>query len=172
MRWGFKLNHTSPLNMSTSIYILQCRDSCWYIGKSDNPMRRYQEHLEGRGSAWTRLHRPIRVERIISSNSPFDEDRYTKEYMIKYGIDNVRGGSYANINLDVFQIVSLSRELMTTNDLCFNCGENGHFANSCMNLIEEYSKDDEPPDTCYRCGRQGHYKSECYARTDVMGRFL
>lgn len=158
--------------MSTSIYILKCRDSCWYIGKSDNPMRRYQEHLEGRAAAWTRLHRPIQVERIITRASPFDEDRYTKEYMAIYGIENVRGGSYSNINLNSLQLSSLYHELMTTHELCFYCGEEGHFANSCGNITEEVSTDEENNDACYRCGRLGHYKSDCYARTDVLGRFL
>jgi predicted GIY-YIG superfamily endonuclease len=78
------------MSTTTNIYVLHLQGGAYYVGKSDDPMRRYQEHLDGRGSAWTKLHRPIAVERVIAGASPFDEDKITKELMAKHGIDKVR----------------------------------------------------------------------------------
>ncbi len=72
----------------TIIYILRLKDGKYYIGKTDNTLQRYQEHLEGRGSAWTRKHKPVDVMKVILNASPFDEDKCVKEYMAKYGTEN------------------------------------------------------------------------------------
>lgn len=34
---------------------------------------------------------PVLLEKVIENASPFDEDKVCKEYMLQYGIDNVRG---------------------------------------------------------------------------------
>lgn len=39
----------------------------------------------------------------------YDEDKYTKIYIDKYGIDNVRGGSYVQVNFDDSTVDSLNR---------------------------------------------------------------
>ena len=114
-----------------SIYILKLQGGRYYIGKSDDPMKRYQEHLEGSGSSWTAMYKPVGVERIIEKASPFDEDRYTKEYMAKYGINRVRGGSYVAANLPDNHMRTLQHELRMATDKCARCGRSGHFATNC-----------------------------------------
>jgi predicted GIY-YIG superfamily endonuclease len=104
--------------MSTNIYILKLQGDRYYVGKSENPMKRYQEHIDGRGSALTKKYKPLSVEKIISNVSPFDEDKYTKEYMSKHGIDKVRGGSYVSIDLDEVQEEALIREIWGAKDCC------------------------------------------------------
>ena len=116
--------------MTTNVYVLKLADDCWYIGKAGDVEKRIEQHNGSSGSAWTRLHKPIRVETIIKDVSPFDEDRYTKEYMAKYGIDKVRGGSYVTGKLDKQQLAFLQREIWGAQDLCFLCGGN-HFVRFC-----------------------------------------
>ena len=82
---------------NTNVYVLHLECGKYYIGKSDNVNNRYFQHLNGSGSAWTRKYKPISLEKIIENVSSFEEDKITKEYMSKYGIDNVRGGSYVEI---------------------------------------------------------------------------
>jgi predicted GIY-YIG superfamily endonuclease len=115
----------------TNIYILRLEGGKYYVGKSKDPMKRYQEHLRGEGSAWTKRYKPIGVDRIVSQANSFDEDRYTKEYMSKYGIENVRGGSYCEIELDNFQIETLQIEIWGANNKCKRCGRSGHFIKNC-----------------------------------------
>lgn len=51
--------------------------------------------------------------------------------MSKYGIDNVRGGSYVQITLDDQSVKHLQKEFQSANNLCFNCNESGHFVKDC-----------------------------------------
>ncbi|OGF99214.1 hypothetical protein A2Y99_04515 [Candidatus Gottesmanbacteria bacterium RBG_13_37_7] len=43
------------------IYILLCRDRSLYTGITDNPKRRFQEHKSGKGSRYTRSHKPVKI---------------------------------------------------------------------------------------------------------------
>ncbi len=115
----------------TNIYIIKLEDNKYYVGKTNNLERRKQEHINGNASAWTNKYKPIAIEKIIYNTSSFDEDKYTKEYMAKFGIDNVRGGSYTQINLNTMQIESLNREIKGATDACHNCGEIGHYIKDC-----------------------------------------
>ncbi len=51
--------------------------------------------------------------------------------MDKYGIDNVRGGSYVSIKLDQATINVLQKMNNTIKDTCFNCHKVGHYAQYC-----------------------------------------
>ena len=42
-------------------YILECADQSLYVGATDDPERRLQEHDEGKGADWTAARRPVRV---------------------------------------------------------------------------------------------------------------
>ena len=122
----------------TNIYIIALERGKYYVGKSNNLARRQKEHLNGSACAWTKKYKPVSVVQIISNASPFDEDKYTKEYMSKYGISNVRGGSYAQVKLDSAQIDSLNREIKGATDACHRCGKIGHFIRNCpMDAAEE-----------------------------------
>ena len=85
--------------MVSCIYILQLQHGCFYVGKSDNPYKRLTQHKNGRGSAWTRLHKPIRMVKKRKMTSTLQEDQITEEWMKKKGIDKVRGGMYCQIDL-------------------------------------------------------------------------
>ena len=117
----------------TSIYILKCENDKWYIGRSNNPTVRIRKHFEKYGSAWTSLHNPIEVENIIDNCDYYDEDKITKQYMEKYGIDNVRGGSYCQLEITPQQREFINKEINNVKDVCFNCGEGGHFISRCPN---------------------------------------
>lgn len=111
----------------------------YYVGKSDNVEKRFQRHVNGTGALWTRKYKPLHIEKIIETTSLFEEDKITKEYMARYGIHNVRGGSYVTEYLNGGQLEALKHEIWSAQN------------------------------RCTRCGRKGHYINGCYARTDVDG---
>jgi len=116
---------------TTNIYILRLEGGRFYIGKSADPQSRYVQHLQGNGCAWTKKYRPVELMRTIRNASVFDEDKYTKEYMAKYGIDKVRGGTYVTEELEPGLRASLLREIWAATDCCTRCGRKGHFVKAC-----------------------------------------
>jgi predicted GIY-YIG superfamily endonuclease len=114
-----------------NIYVLRLEGGRYYVGKSEDVMARYSQHLKGNGSAWTRKHKPIALEKTIKNVSPFQEDSITKEYMSKYGIDKVRGGSYVEVELSDFHKDALNMEIWGAKDLCTQCGRKGHWVKDC-----------------------------------------
>ena len=113
------------------IYILKLKNSKYYIGRTNNPNLRIQNHESGSGSAWTNKYPVKKIIKIISNCHKFDEDKYTKIYMQKYGIENVRGGSYCSVVLSDSMIETLQHEINGATDCCYKCSEPDHFANNC-----------------------------------------
>lgn len=117
--------------MTTNIYVLKLEQNKYYVGKSKNVAQRYQEHLQGMGSVWTRKYKPVKLDTVIENASPFDEDKEVKIYMAKYGIENVRGGSYVAEQLSEEQLQLLKAEIRGSSDLCNKCGRESHFYKDC-----------------------------------------
>lgn len=118
------------------IYILKLENDKYYIGKTNNPSTRMHDHGNGIGSFWTRKYKPINIERIIPNCDIYDEDKYTIQYMDKYGIPNVRGGSFSQFILPLQSVEIIKQMCKGANDKCFKCGESGHFIRECKSEPE------------------------------------
>lgn len=119
------------------IYTLQLEKGKYYIGKTNYPDFRIEEHLQSTGSTWTTIFKPIKVIELISNCDDYDEDKITIKYMNKYGINNVRGGSFVSMRLDSMVINTLKQMLNGTNDNCFMCGQKGHFSDKCPTGVKD-----------------------------------
>ena len=183
----------------TYIYTLQLDEGFYYVVSSKNVQARFQQHLQGNGSAWTRLHRPIRIDTCVpcgKGETPgLKEDSCVKELMIHHGMEKVRGGQYSNCQLSEAQEHELTRTIRHAANHCLQCGREGHYAKNCYARTDTSGRyitgkriTESPArarthervgrslgmpsnaDKCFRCGREGHSSNSCYAKTDVSGR--
>ena len=128
--------------MPITIYVLKCRLHKYYVGKTNKSInKRYKQHVKGKGSAWTRKYKPVKLLKYSTGDS-FDEDKITLQYMKKYGIDNVRGGSFCQCKLTKNDEETIIKMINSSTDRCYKCGEKGHFANKCSEESEEESEEE------------------------------
>lgn len=90
------------------VYVIECKDtSKFFVIRSNlDPMTIIKENP----CAFTDKYHRLSIHEIFPSSDPLDEDIITKKYMMKFGIDKVRGGSYSSDDLEDWQIKSLNSE--------------------------------------------------------------
>jgi predicted GIY-YIG superfamily endonuclease len=185
---------------SWTIYVLRLTGGKYYIGKTTNLLARLDAHRHdcpSHGSSWTDKYIIEDCIESVAMTSKFHEDNKTLEYMGKYGIDNVRGGSFCSVELDQATKDHIQKQIWHTEGKCLNCGSEGHYAKTCekttngpsssptnqqgqnqnsMTTQHHVSSQNHRLTTsskkygvCYRCGRPGHFANQCYARTTVDG---
>jgi hypothetical protein len=62
-------------------------------------MTAINRHINSNNCPWTLLHPVINFEEIFKDCDDMDVEKITLEYMDLYGIDNVRGGTFSDVNL-------------------------------------------------------------------------
>lgn len=138
------------------IYAILLEKQKYYIGKTSNPQFRIESHFNSFGSAWTKKYKPLKIIEIKSNCDIYDEDKITLQYMHKYGINNVCGGSFISVKLDNSEIEIIKKMSIGRNDKCFLCGKLGHFANNCQEI--EYSDSESDIEyevwSCSYCGKE------------------
>ena len=81
------------------VYVLECENEHFYVGIAQDWNKRIDQHFKGKGAKFTKLHKPIRIDGIMSTNTDVKslaqvfENNKAKEYARKYGYACVGGGS-------------------------------------------------------------------------------
>lgn len=63
------------------VYLLLCNDGSFYTGSSNNPQHRFLDHENGRGGAYTRSHKPVKL--IYTEELPDKSSALKRELQIK-----------------------------------------------------------------------------------------
>lgn len=91
----------SRFELQRIVYVLRLQDYCWYVGMCtvSGWRSRWWAHLAGKGSSWTKLHKPLCLEEKWEFKGDWRfgellENKRCIEYALKYGVENVRGGHY------------------------------------------------------------------------------
>ena len=61
MREKSESDRTSPEDEPWHLYILRCKDGSLYTGIAKNLIERIKKHNSGKGAAYTRAHRPVKL---------------------------------------------------------------------------------------------------------------
>jgi len=65
------------------VYILLCSDNSFYTGISSNPKQRLQDHNNGKGGAYTRSHKPLKMvylEKVGSKSDALKRELHIKDW--------------------------------------------------------------------------------------------
>ena len=99
-RTFLKKNVTAQDKAHRFIYVIKCANGYWYVGQTKHPSYRYMHHEAGTGSWFTKIHKPLKMTKIIhlgvvtQKQAEMAEDEMTMVYIQRHGVDKVRGGKY------------------------------------------------------------------------------
>lgn len=151
-----------------TVYALSLEDGKYYVGKTNDVERRFSDHVNGniRSAHWTRKYKPIKIAETFEGSDSLDEDKITLMYMIKYGIDHVRGGPYVSGNLSAAVRDHIRHRIRMACDLCGACGSDAHFIRDCKVVRKTRAKRaaSEQHDSHYSCDRcfsPHHFPEDC-----------
>ena len=100
---------------------------------------------------------PIGIYKTYNNCDIYDEDKYVKIYMDKFGIQNVRGGSYTSENLSIEQEDNIYKELQHANNISrYNSSEFRNFT-----LLNTFSLNNIIPPLKKNCCPEKNNKNEC-----------
>ena len=169
------------------LYVLECADGKWYVGKTASLCSRFSSHLEGSKQLastgenaptfrykWTSVHAPLKLV-YVSNYFPYLEDAVTLRLMEEIGFEEVRGGRYTFLVLTDEQKKSVEASVMHESGRCFTCWEKGHFSSACPKKSPpkvEAKRTTPVKVRCLRCGRNNHDVDKCYATTHLNGKSI
>ncbi len=74
------------------VYVLLCFDQSLYTGITDDIDERFKEHLSGKGSKYTRSHKPIRIvysEKVSSKGEALKREAEIKSWSREMKINSL-----------------------------------------------------------------------------------
>ena len=143
-----------------NIYVLELQGNKYYVGKTNHTFQRFNQHKSGSGAKWTQKHKVKDLFAFHKNMRDTDENKITIQMMKKYGVRNVRGGSWTKVNMTEAEIKRLEKRINAR-------GKRRSKSPSSKKTTKSKKKI-----SCTRCGRTSHTVEKCYARFHANGKSL
>lgn len=144
------LRHVSKVVVN--IYVLKLEDERYYVGKTNRTFQRFNQHATGQGAKWTKKYPVVDLHAFHPNMRDQDENKVTIQMMQKYGVKNVRGGSWTKVKMTEREVRALESKISVRNNAKKRRQKRGMH--------------------CTRCGRSSHNLKTCYARFHADGSVL
>jgi len=154
------------------IHILKLTNNKYYVYGSVDRISNFENYYNGGCLEWTSKYKAIQTYDILPDCEESDEDKYVNMYMGRFGVNNVRGGSYNTYKLSDDNIASLKVLSNNTRLKCFKCGKMGHLSKYCFSAKKKGTNRVRNDLHCFRCGRSTHTSPSCYATKHIDGTIL
>lgn len=126
------------------VYVLKLNNGKYYVGMSERSVKkRIAEHVRFSSacSEFVKMHSnadPNNIQYCVplsrrNPDLPGWEQTETLIAMTHFGIDNVRGFTWARDTLDINNYISLREQFAGRFNFCYKCGCEGHFIKRCTN---------------------------------------
>jgi predicted GIY-YIG superfamily endonuclease len=158
------------------IYILECQQNKYFIGKTYNIQIEYNEHLDGTFCNLTNEFKPLSIHCILDINTNININIVIAKYILKYGKENIYFIDEPYINKKDI------KNILKSKDKSCICNKSDHWINKCnLNTKDEYwgkiiskvfnniSSNLKDNGICERCGRHGHEMIDCFAKKHIDG---
>ena len=143
-----------------NIYVLELQGKKYYVGKTNHTFQRFNQHKTGSGAKWTQKHKVKDLFAFHKDMKDSDENKITIQMMKKYGVRNVRGGSWTKVNMTEAEIKRLENKINAR-------GRRRRTTKTPQKKARASKKN-----SCTRCGRTSHTVEKCYARFHANGKSL
>ncbi len=107
------------------VYVLRLNQNKYYVGISRDVKKRFEQHKCGEGAEFTKLYKPIQIIHsentglIYKKDAEHIENIVTIQWMLRNGVENVRGGDYCTCDQE--QLLQLMDEETKTEILENEC---------------------------------------------------
>ena len=143
-----------------NIYVLELQGNKYYVGKTNHTFQRFNQHKSGSGAKWTQKHKVKDLFAFHKDMKDTDENKITIQMMKRYGVRNVRGGSWTKVNMTEAEIKRLEKRINAR-------GKRRTKSSSTKKTTKAKKRI-----SCTRCGRTSHTVDKCYARFHANGKSL
>lgn len=80
------------------VYVLLLEDNYFYVGCTNNLLRRIKQHMSGNASEWTKLHKPIKILNIFEGS--YEEEKNETLRLMKKKGSKVRGSYWCQVEME------------------------------------------------------------------------
>ncbi|ARA71851.1 hypothetical protein BNJ_00004 [Kaumoebavirus] len=84
----------STKKLDKFVFVLKLKGNNYFVGITTDVDRRIQQHSEGKGAEWTRLHPPIEKVEVLENGTTELQNETVLKYIEMYGWEKVRGSTF------------------------------------------------------------------------------